>query len=83
MAKCYCKFCGRDFNSVSDLTARLCPRHPSGTNKGKHELYEGSEKDSYTCKYCGKTSFSISRLTEGLCPNHPNGRCKGNHSPAL
>ena len=83
MANFYCKNCGRRFGSVFDLTSRPCTRHPNGTNKGPHELYEGEEKERYTCKYCGRTFNSIYDMTERPCSRHPNGANKGNHSPAL
>ena len=56
---------------------------PLGSNKGKHKLYEGSEKSKYTCKYCGNGYSSISSLTASSCSRHPNGSNKGKHSPAL
>ena len=79
----YCKYCGQKFSSVASLTANPCPRHPNGFAKGKHELYEGSEKSKYTCKYCGQTFSSISSMTANPCPRHPDGFAKGKHSPAL
>lgn len=48
MAKYYCEYCGTVRSSVSSLTASSCHRHPLGTNKGRHKLYEGSEKAKYT-----------------------------------
>lgn len=81
--KFYCKNCGYSSSSVSSLTSSSCPKHPLGPNKGKHELYEGSEKSQYTCKYCGYKSSSISSLTSSSCPKHPNGVNKGHHSPAM
>ena len=83
MARYYCKYCGKDSSSIQSLTGLDCPRHPNGFCKGKHELYEGSEKSRYYCKYCGKDSSSIQSLTGLDCPKHPNGFCKGKHSPAL
>lgn len=83
MAKFYCEYCGKDYNSISSLTASNCVRHPNGVNKGKHKLYEGSEKSKYTCKYCGKEYNSISSMTASNCVRHPNGVNKGKHSPAL
>jgi hypothetical protein len=83
MAKFYCEYCGTDRSSVSSLTAIPCLRHPLGTNKGKHKLYEGSEKSKYTCKYCGTDRTSISSLTSIPCLRHPDGANKGKHSPAL
>ena len=83
MANYYCKHCGQRFSSVSSLTSSWCPRHPDGCNRGKHALYEGSEKPSYTCKYCGREFPSISSLTSSWCPRHPDGCNRGRHSPAL
>ena len=53
MANFYCEYCGSKYSSVSSLTSCSCFRHPDGPNKGKHKLYEGSEKAQYVCKYCG------------------------------
>lgn len=83
MSNVYCINCGYKATSVSSLTNLSCPRHPNGPNKGKHILYEGSEKSQYTCKYCGYRSSSINSLTNLICPRHPNGANKGRHSPAL
>ena len=82
MSKFYCECCGTSASSVSSLTASSCPRHPSGSNKGKHILYEGSEKPKYTCKYCGSSSSTISSLTASSCNRHPDGSNKGKHAPA-
>lgn len=83
MANFYCEYCGTKFTSVSTLTASSCPRHPNGPNKGKHKLYEGSEKTKYVCKYCGQSFPTISSMTSVSCPRHPNGNGKGKHVPAL
>lgn len=83
MAKFYCEYCGTYASSVNSLTACSCVRHPNGAHKGKHKLYEGSEKSRYTCKYCGTTASSINSLTAGSCVRHPNGAHKGKHAPAL
>lgn len=83
MINFYCEYCGQKFSSVSNLTASSCPRHPLGSHKGKHKLYEGSEKPKYTCKYCGQSFSSISTLTSSSCHRHPDGSHKGKHSPAL
>jgi len=80
MANYYCEYCGQRFSSVVSLTAGSCSRHPLGSGKGKHKLYEGSEKSKYTCKYCGQT---FSSMTAGSCSRHPNGVGKGKHAPAL
>jgi len=79
----YCKYCGHKASSVASLTASACIRHPNGPHKGRHALYEGSEKDSYTCKYCGHKASSIATLTASACIRHPNGPHKGKHAPAL
>jgi len=83
MAKIYCEYCGYSASSVSGLTSGWCSRHPDGSNKGKHKLYEGGEKTKYTCKYCGYGASSISGLTSGWCSRHPAGSNKGKHLPAL
>lgn len=59
----YCEYCGYKAGSVQSLTCMSCIRHPAGPNKGKHKLYEGSEKAMYTCKYCGYHVGSIQTLT--------------------
>jgi hypothetical protein len=79
----YCKNCGNKSSNIKSLTASFCIRHPLGANKGKHELYEGSEKSKYLCKYCGTSNTSISTLTSGFCVRHPHGANKGKHSPAM
>ena len=48
MANYYCVYCGTKYSSVSSLTANNCSRHPDGPSRGKHVLYEGSEKSQYT-----------------------------------
>ena len=83
MANFYCEYCGSRYPSVASLTANTCPRHPNGTHKGKHKLYEGSEKSQYTCKYCGQNYSNLSSLTANTCARHPNGTHKGKHAPAL
>lgn len=83
MANFYCEYCGTKYSSVSSLTSGSCSKHPHGPNKGKHKLYEGSEKAQYVCKYCGTKYSSISSLTSGSCSKHPNGPNKGKHAPAL
>ena len=79
----YCKYCGYKSSSVRSLTASLCQRHPNGPGAGRHALYEGGEKSSYTCKYCGLKSSAINSLTSSKCQRHPNGPMKGRHEPAL
>ena len=83
MATFYCKNCGLGFSTIQALTSRTCRRHPAGPNQGRHELYEGGEKESYTCKYCGQSFHSILLMTERACLRHPKGPGKGQHSPAL
>jgi DNA-directed RNA polymerase subunit RPC12/RpoP len=83
MANFYCEYCGQKFSSVSSLTASTCSKHPLGSFKGKHKLYEGSEKAKYTCKYCGQSFSSISSMTAATCSKHPSGVFKGRHAPAL
>ncbi|MAX26628.1 MAG: hypothetical protein CMJ19_19210 [Phycisphaeraceae bacterium] len=79
----YCMYCGNKYSSVTSLSSSTCTRHPNGSHKGKHALYEGSEKTKYTCKYCGNQYTSITSLTASNCTRHPNGSHKGRHSPAL
>jgi 5-methylcytosine-specific restriction endonuclease McrA len=81
--KFYCRYCGTSSSGVSSLTSSNCQRHPNGPFKGKHVLYEGSEKSQYTCKYCGTHASSISSLTSSSCQRHPDGSFKGHHEPAL
>ena len=83
MAHYYCEYCGTKSSSISSLTGSSCLRHPLGSLKGRHKLYEGTEKTKYSCKYCGTSSSTISSLTGGTCSRHPNGSLKGKHSPAL
>jgi predicted nucleic acid-binding Zn ribbon protein len=73
MPKFYCANCGSEFSSVQALTSCSCYRHPLGANKGKHFLYEGSEKSKYTCKYCGQQYSSIRSMTSSVCYRHPLG----------
>lgn len=83
MANYYCEYCGYKSSSVANLTIAWCPRHPNGQGKGKHKLYEGSEKSQYTCKYCGTGFSSVTNLTIAWCSRHPDGQGKGKHAPAL
>ena len=83
MTHYYCKYCGQKFPTISSLTSGSCMRHPDGAYKGRHALYEGSEKSQYVCKYCGQKFSTISSLTSGSCMRHPDGAYKGKHSPAL
>lgn len=83
MADFYCEYCGTKRSSVSNLTGSSCLRHPLGSGKGRHKLYEGEERAQYTCKHCGTKRSSISNLTGISCSRHPDGSGKGKHSPAL
>ena len=83
MPKYYCEYCGLSFSDVRQLTGLNCHRHPNGANRGKHKLYEGSEKPRYTCRYCGTQFSTIMQMTGLKCFRHPDGANKGNHSPAL
>lgn len=83
MANFYCEYCGQKFSSVTALTANNCSRHPNGSSKGKHKLYEGSEKSRYTCKHCGQSFSNLTALTANYCSRHPDGSSKGKHAPAL
>ena len=83
MPNFFCKHCGHKASSISSLTASSCIRHPLGANKGKHVLYEGSEKAHYNCKFCGNKASNISSLTAASCIRHPNGTNKGKHEPAM
>ena len=79
----YCKYCGYKASSISTLTASTCFRHPAGSNKGKHALYQGDEKPKYECQHCGISNSSLSTLTASTCYRHPLGANKGRHEPAL
>jgi hypothetical protein len=83
MANFYCENCGTKASSIMSLTANTCNRHPLGAGRGKHKLYEGSEKSQYSCKYCGTSSSSIMNLVNNSCHRHPEGSGKGKHAPAL
>ena len=83
MPNYYCKNCGGKYPTVSSLTSSYCPRHPEGANKGKHELYQGNEKNQYCCQYCGVNYPTIQSMTANFCPRHPKGANKGKHAPAL
>ena len=83
LANYYCKNCGKKFLDPRTLAANLCQRHPDGCNKGKHQLYEGTEKSTYVCKYCGRSFHDIITMTANSCHQHPSGANKGKHSPAL
>lgn len=83
MGNYYCKNCGTKYSSISSMTNNSCTKHPNGTNKGQHELYEGNEKSKYTCEFCGIKYTSISSMTNNRCAKHPNGTNKEQHSPTL
>lgn len=83
MANFYCEYCGSKASSVASLTGSSCARHPNGSYKGKHKLYEGTEKSQYVCKYCGSKASSLASLTGSSCARHPEGAYKGKHSPTL
>ena len=83
MSNFYCEYCGKKFTSIAQLTSSFCPKHPDGFSKGKHKLYEGSEKSQYFCKYCGQKYSDLRSLTSSNCTRHPNGAGRGKHSPAL
>ena len=83
MANFYCEYCGLKFPTIQALTGTSCYHHPAGWNKGKHKLYEGSEKSQYTCKYCGTKFPTLQTLCGTTCTRHPNGVGKGKHAPAL
>ena len=83
MPNYYCEYCGMKFSTVASLAVQSCSYHPNGTGKGKHSLYQGTEKSQYTCKYCGRIFSSIRSMGVQICPYHPNGMGKGKHSPAL
>ncbi|WP_187477404.1 hypothetical protein [Amniculibacterium sp. G2-70] len=78
-----CEYCEKSASSIRALTGTPCTRHPLGSCKGNHKLYEGSEKPIYTCKYCGRTEKSIAILTNSTCGRHPSGFAKGKHAPSL
>ncbi|HRW43159.1 MAG TPA: hypothetical protein P5343_00065 [Flavobacteriaceae bacterium] len=82
MANYYCETCGQKYSNIASLTSGNCKNHPNGPLKGKHKLYEGTEKSQYICKLCGTKNSSIAGLTSGNCKNHPNGTLKGKHQPA-
>lgn len=83
MPNYYCKKCGRKFSTVASLASSPCQRHPDGPNKGRHALYEGSEKSRYTCKNCGREFLNLLALTSSPCQRHPVGPNKGSHQPSL
>jgi DNA-directed RNA polymerase subunit RPC12/RpoP len=83
MSNFYCEYCGQKFSNTSGLNNSSCSRHPEGSNKGKHKLYEGTEKSSYNCKFCSQKFSSLIAMGASTCSRHPNGSNKGKHSPEL
>ena len=69
MAKYYCKWCGKYFSSIQNMSASKCVKNPEGDY---HELYEGSEKSKYQCKRCGKTFPSLSTMAASQCLKNPH-----------
>lgn len=78
-----CKYCGMNFPNMTPLAGGTCGRHPDGPHKGRHALYEGTDKSQYTCKYCGMKFSNLNVLCAQPCGRHPQGPHKGRHSPAL
>jgi DNA-directed RNA polymerase subunit RPC12/RpoP len=83
MSNHYCKYCGNKFISVYALTAASCGRHPDGCNKGKHALYEGSEKTQYICKHCGLKFPTIYAMTAQKCSRRQGTEKNKQHEPTL
>ena len=79
MSNFYCEYCGTKSSSISSLTANSCHRHLLGNGKGKHKLYEGSEKSQYTCKCCGSKYSTLSSLCSSSCSKSDTKK----HQPAL
>ena len=73
--KCFCKYCGQSFISVSAMTNYSCKKSPSK----RHELYEGGEKSQYICKHCGQKFQSLVSMANASCRKSPTTR----HEPAL
>ena len=71
MAKFYCKYCGKEYKTVADLTRNSCNKNP---NSKYHAPYEGSEKSKYACKYCGKEYKTIADMTRNSCNKNPNSK---------
>ncbi|MBQ5781186.1 MAG: hypothetical protein IIW10_04495, partial [Spirochaetaceae bacterium] len=64
MAKFYCKYCGKEYKTVKDMTFNSCNKNP---NSKYHEPYEGSENSKYACKYCGREYKTIKDMTFNSC----------------
>lgn len=80
---CFCEYCGHKFPDARMLASGTCPRHPDGANRGRHKLYEGTEKREYVCKFCGRKFPSILVMVGASCASHPAGANRGGHFPAL
>ena len=65
--KYYCKCCGRQFNSLMELTSNHCHNSPTK----RHKIYEGAIQSKYYCKCCGSQSNSLMELTSNHCHNSP------------
>lgn len=75
--KVYCKWCGRSYPSIRQMTINSCNRNPPSK---RHELYEGGEKTKYECKWCGRSYPSLGQMAINSCnKNLPSKR----HEPAL
>lgn len=37
----FCKYCGQEFSSLSNLNSGSCPAHPNGPHRGKHAAKSG------------------------------------------
>lgn len=81
MQNYYCENCGSKSNTILSLTQKSCYRHPLGSGKGNHVVYEGPEQTQYLCKYCGTIFSSILSLTGFFCSQHPQGKGQGRHLP--
>ena len=83
MANYYCEYCGHKFPTARMLAMVSCLRHPNGSHRGNHKLYEGNEKPEYTCKYCGRKFKSMLQMCSAPCFFHPDGANKGTHRAML
>lgn len=68
--KYFCKCCGKDFNSVRDLTSNSCFNSPTK----KHLLFEGEVSSKYYCNCCGKDFNNLRDLTSNSCFNSSTGK---------
>ncbi len=71
-AKCYCKYCGQSFTTLSNLTSNCCSRNPRGSGE-RHAPYCGIEKSPYHCQYCGQSFTTLANLTSNCCSRNPQG----------